>query len=193
MQQGGTWSGHELEVDEQGRLIREGRAVYIEHSQMLLSLHIRVTEKSERMNTYGAGDFDRADLKLQVTPELSKAAWECKVEDMYRIFNRTWARRAKTAGLDRMTAWVQAAGYKGNLLWLIVHAAVRLGCRELAETRARGEAVHRDKFNCPVCGFGSSGNMAEGETLDHAYGSHMTGTGSAVGVASEKSTVKKVQ
>ena len=189
LEHGGKWCGNELEVNEQGRLSREGGAVAIEHGQMLLSLHIRRTEGGEFINTYGAGDFNRADLSLQVTPMVSKSGMECKVKDMYNFFNREWAGKAKTSGLDRMISWVQAAGYKGNwlaavckgirspivapeernLMWLVVHAAVRLGCRELAETRSRGEVVERDKFNCPVCGFGSS-DQAEGEILDHAYG-----------------------
>ena len=67
-QQGDKWCGHELEVNEQGRLSREGGEVTIEHGQMLLSLHIRRTEGGEVINTYGAGDLNRADLPLKVTP-----------------------------------------------------------------------------------------------------------------------------
>ena len=113
-QQGDKWCGHELEVNEQGRLSREGGAVAIEHGQMLLSLHIRRTEGGEVINTYGAGDFDRADLSLKVTPLVSKSGRECKVKDMYSIFNREWTGKATTAGLSRSISWVQAAGYKGN-------------------------------------------------------------------------------
>ena len=62
------------------------------------------------INTCGAGDFNRADLSLKVTPLVSKSGMECKIKDMYSIFNREWAGKGETAGLARMISWVQAAG-----------------------------------------------------------------------------------
>ena len=48
------------------------------------------------------GDFNRTDLSLKLTPLVFKSGMECKVKDMYSIFNREWAGEAKTSGLDRM-------------------------------------------------------------------------------------------
>jgi hypothetical protein len=83
-----------------------------------------------------------------------------------------------------------------NLLWLVLHSAMRLGYRSLTELRRSVEVMtdveragRREQCNCPVCGYGAiaalfrpvdvgwearDGRETEepddGETRDHAYG-----------------------
>jgi len=206
---GDLWQGKQLDLDRQGKWNTTERRSTFTQQRIAESLHVGWTMEGDILNVYGAGDVDLDRMKLY-DGKNSTPVKECRVRDLYRVFNKKWCGPAeKTAGLTRITGWVRSTGYlatwlpatcramtapivaaeERNLLWLILHSAVRLGYRLLGEMPTRlleFQAKHggvemeqtaqrqlRAECNCPVCGFGCDDEHTEGETLDHAYGTCM--------------------
>ena len=199
--EGDPWQGTQLDLDTQGIWSTTERRSSFTLQQISESLHVGRNAEGDILNTYGAGDVDLDRLKLQDGKNKTPAK-ECKVKDLYRVFNKKWCGPTeKTAGLARMTAWVRSTGHTAkwlpatckaltspivaaeerNLLWLILHSAVRLGYRVLGEMPARLTAFKKDNGGVQMgpaaqtqlraeC---SDGDDTEGETLDHAYGTCM--------------------
>ena len=215
---GGTeWSGYQLQADIQGQWTQRGKQGTFTQDQVQQSMRLARSPEGVVWNTYGAGDTNLEKLNLKAPNGSGRPAHECKVKDFYRCLNREWhGSHVATAGLARVGEWVKSTGYTGswlpatcrgirttsvtaeerNLLWLVLHSAVRLGYRKLSELRANSEGMTdsersdlRDQCNCPVCGYGARGVVVrqqdeaweargetdgdghdEGETMDHAYG-----------------------
>ena len=162
--EGDPWQGTQLDLDTQGIWSTTERRSSFTLQQISESLHVGRNAEGDILNTYGAGDVDLDRLKLQDGKNKTPAK-ECKVKDLYRVFNKKWCGPTeKTAGLARMTAWVRSTGHTAkwlpatckaltspivaaeerNLLWLILHSAVRLGYRVLGEMPARLTAFKKD-------------------------------------------------
>jgi hypothetical protein len=212
-----VWTGYQLQADIQGRWEQRGEERQFTEEQVRNSTRLSRSPEGMVWNTCGAGDTNLEHLSLQTPNKTSRPAIECKVRDFYQNINRGWhGSLVAPAGLARMIEWVESTGYttrwlpatcrgirtasitaeERNLLWLVLHSAVRLGYRRLSELRDSTEAmtvaeraVRRDQCNCPVCGFGARVTQApqldvgwgardvreadapdEGETLDHAFG-----------------------
>ena len=214
---GAVWEGCQLQADIQGRWAQRGEERQFTQEQVRHSTRLSRSPEGVVWNTCGAGDTNIEHLSLQTPNKTSRPAIECKVRDFYQNINRGWhGSLGAPAGLTRMIEWVESTGYtmrwlpatcrgirttsitaeERNLLWLVLHSAVRLGYRRLSELRVSTEemtvverAGRRDQCNCPICGFGARVAQApqhdvewgargvreeeapdEGETLDHAFG-----------------------
>ena len=172
-----VWTGYQLQADIQGRWEQRGEERQFTEEQVRNSTRLSRSPEGMVWNTCGAGDTNLEHLSLQTPNKTSRPAIECKVRDFYQNINRGWhGSLVAPAGLARMIEWVESTGYttrwlpatcrgirttsitaeERNLLWLVLHSAVRLGYRRLSELRDSTEAmtvaeraVRRDQVQLP--------------------------------------------